>query len=419
MIINNRINGQHPDYHHYDVRFVTYILSAILSSNISFRGLSKVLSVENSYYKDYPKTPCHTTLSNWVYKVGYYELTCRKKKNDWVIILDHSIQTGAAKILVIYGIPLEQIDFTRPLIYSDLTPLCIKVQDKWNWKDVSIEIEKLKKEIGTIVYAVADHEGLLRKALSDMSIPHIHDLSHKIALLLEKRYKEDTMYLNFTKALSQMRLKYVQTKLAHLIPLAARKKSIFQNIGKITQWAHKSLSILKSDISTEEEKAALSFLKEYQPLIDELYRLNGIICAMENILKTKGLSRSTIQMCNSLVRKKSKRVSVQTLDILSQLQLYLKNSLVLVKGKETLLCTSDIIESAFGKYKNFSSENKMACVTKMVLVLSAITVSPWPDKVKDILEKVKMEDIDRWTKDNIGQTSLKRRIELFSNKKIA
>lgn len=65
-----------------------------------------------------------------------------------MIILDHSIQIGAAKILVIYGIPLSGLDFTPALTYTDLTPLSIKVQEKWKWEDVRKEILQLKKEIG-------------------------------------------------------------------------------------------------------------------------------------------------------------------------------------------------------------------------------------------------------------------------------
>lgn len=378
-----------------------------------------MISIENSFYKDYPKTPCHTTLSNWVYKIGYHELTAKKEKGKWVIILDQSIQIGAAKILVIYGIPLNRINFTRALNYTDLTPLRIKVQEKWKSEDVCKEIQILEKEIGTIVYAVADHESLLKKALKDASIPHIHDISHKIALLLEKRYKEDVTYKKFIKELSEMRCKHVQGRLAHLIPLSPRKKSIFQNLGKTAEWAYKCLLLLQSDLSTQEEKNALSFLEDYKPFIEELYLINKIITSIEKELKTKGLSRSTIRSCHTLIRNKSKELSVESQTVFAELDMYLMTSFKQVKGKGTLLCTSDIIESAFGKYKNFSSDNKMACVTKMVLLLAAITTELHEDKIKDIFEKVKMEDIDRWTETNIGQTSLKRRVELFTNKKSA
>lgn len=379
-----------------------------------------MVSIENSVYKDYPKTPTHTTLSNWIYKVGYYELNIRKKeKGKWAIILDHSIQIGAAKILVIYGIRLNQIDFTRPLTYTDLTPLCIKIQEKWKYEEVSQEIERLKDKLGTVVYAVADHESLLRKGLESANIPHIHDLTHKIALLVEKRYKEDATYKNFTQALSQMRTKYLQTPLAHLIPLSPRKKSLFQNIGKIAIWAHKCIAALDSPSVLQEEKDALFFLKEYKDFIEELYRINEIICLLEKELKSQGLSKSTIKKSRDIIEEKSGGLLPESKEIFTQLVEYLKHSLAQVKGKGKLLCTSDIIESAFGKYKNFSSDNKMACVTKMVLVLAAITVAPEPNLVKTIFESVKMKDIDEWTNNNIGVTSLKKRIKFFTSPKAA
>jgi len=54
---------------------------------------------------------------------------------------------------------------------------------------------------------------------------------------------------------------------------------------------------------------------------------------------------------------------------------YLRQTLQLVPQNESLLCTSDILESAFGKYKNYVNSNPMACVTNLILSLAAFTCS--------------------------------------------
>lgn len=56
----------------------------------------------------------------------------------------------------------------------------------------------------------------------------------------------------------------------------------------------------------------------------------------------------------------------------------------------------------------------MACITKMVLTLAAITVDISPEKVMYIMEKVKLRDVEKWDKENIGVTTLKKRINLLS-----
>jgi hypothetical protein len=67
----------------------------------------------------------------------------------------------------------------------------------------------------------------------------------------------------------------------------------------------------------------------------------------------------------------------------------------------TILCTSDIIESAFGKYKNYVSKNPMAGVTNLTLCLAAFTSSLKKESIRDALEKTKVADIQKWTKENI------------------
>ena len=76
----------------------------------------KSILIVNIYLHLWDRTPTHTTLLNCVHKIGYYQLAKSKEKaEDWLIILDESIQTGRDKILVILGIRESKIDFTRPL----------------------------------------------------------------------------------------------------------------------------------------------------------------------------------------------------------------------------------------------------------------------------------------------------------------
>lgn len=397
------------------------MLRILLETNTSFRTLSEHCKIENEQFNDYPKTPAHTTLENWVYKVGYYELNRLKEQaDDWIIILDHSIQMGSSKILVIYGIRSSETDFSRPLVYKDLTTLRIRIREHWNGEDVRDELVSLTKELGTIRYAVADHGSNLKKGLSLAGIPHIHDLSHRIAILLEKRYLKDDRYISFNRELSSMRTKLVQSNLAHLVPLAVRKKSIFQNLGKTADWAFKMLYALKYKNLSKKEKESLAWMLGYEELITELKQLNWTICKIEKVLKSKGLNRDTLRQCNAIVNTEKHLLSIQGQKIIKDILIYAKESLLLLPKEHCVLCTSDIIESAFGKYKNFSSDNKMACITKMVLSLAAITVDINPENVKYILESVQLKDIDRWGKENIGLTSFRKRTDLLSvNKQVS
>ena len=94
------------------------------------------------YYFISKKVPSHVTISNWMKKVGYFQLTKSKEiAEDWIIIIDESIQIGAEKLLLILGIRSSKIDFSRPLNYQDVLPILQVSKSGWNAQKIKTEIE--------------------------------------------------------------------------------------------------------------------------------------------------------------------------------------------------------------------------------------------------------------------------------------
>jgi len=88
---------------------------------------------------------------------------------------------------------------------------------------------------------------------------------------------------------------------------------------------------------------------------------------------------------------------------------YLKETLTQLPDEKQLLCTSDIIESSFGKYKNYMSRNSMAGITDLSLCLATFTNRLNATELKIGLENTKMNDLKKWSKENIGETNLSKR----------
>jgi hypothetical protein len=359
-----------------------------------------------------PKIPTHTTLLNWLHKIGYYLLTREKEKaSDWIIILDESIQLGTDKVLVIFGIRESKINFDRPLGFTDLTPLRIKSKQKWNGELIMDEVNKLKNEIGEIKYAVGDYGSDIKKGLKLAEIPHVHDITHKIALILEGLYKEDENYKGLTDNMSEMRIKFSQSNIAYVIPTKQRKKSRYQNIKTVSDWGRKAIKFLNND-KIDDKKAIdeLKWIKGYDSCIEELSDMNNVIKKIEKEIKTNGLSNETIE--------KSKKFSNQLgtergIKFNVELNKYFNDTVELFESFNKVLCTSDIIESAFGKYKNYVSNNPMAGVTNLVLCIAAFTSSFNKDEVKAALESTTIKDVKKWTSENIGKTLFQKRREAF------
>jgi hypothetical protein len=239
-----------------------------------------------------------------------------------------------------------------------------------------------------------------------------------MALAVEKLYKNEVIYQRFCQKITEIRCKFLQTTIAHIIPPKQRNKSFYQNIKSISDWAMKSLQFLKNDNMCrqkyEKEIENLLWLRDYEEFIGELDRINQVISCVEKVLKTKGLSNITVKTCNSVLNLSKLNTSEKGLKLKAQILHYMSSTLNLVTQELSLLCTSDILESAFGKYKNYVSCNPMACVTNLILCLAAFTSSLKESEIVEALEKTKMKDIKKWTLENIGDSVLKKRIAMLA-----
>ena len=247
-------------------------------------------------------TPSYSSGMLWVKKVGYYCLNQPKTiADDWVLVLDESIGIGQEKLLVVLGIRASQIEFNRPLRIQDMEPIIIKSRKTWTGEDVCKELEASKALVGKVLYATTDGSGTLKKALRLAGIDHIYDVTHAIAIMLEKLYKKDVEFIEFTNLMGQMRLKLCCSQHAHIIPPNQRSKSRFLNIDILTGWGMKVLAALKKDNLTLQEKELLQWVGNRESYIEEMNQIIEVIEELSILLKNNGLSTDTKKKCLQIV----------------------------------------------------------------------------------------------------------------------
>jgi hypothetical protein len=251
-----------PKNHSYSTIFIQLLLTITIRGSVKFRALEKDSKIREEIIGDYNQAPSHVTIRNWTLKIGYYELTHQKEKvHDWIILLDHSIQFSCEKILVVLGI--RESDFLklkRPLQYTDLQTLLVVNKSSWNGKLVAEELKKLEATVGKFKYAVGDYGSDLRKGLVLSMIPHIHDLSHLIALVTEKLYINDNRFIEFKSKMSNMRNRFAQTDIAAIVPPKGRKKSEYQSFDKIIKWGDAALNLINHKLNDPKQ---IKHLQEY------------------------------------------------------------------------------------------------------------------------------------------------------------
>jgi len=401
-----------PKRYWFQLNIIAAVLKGKLNTSASFRAISNLFGIFAFCMNLKVRQPSHTTVMNWVHKVGLYQLLRKKKKaDDWVIVLDHSIQLGPGKLFVVLGIRESEIDFTRPLIFQDLEPLLLVPKEKWNGEVVRDYLIELKGEVGNIIYAVGDYGGDIKKGLELAEIKHVHDIGHKFALILKKIYENDEDFLEFMRKAAKMAKKLAQTEFAFVIPPKRRTKARFQNIDTIITWAAKVLKRIKGRKIEKKVREKIKWVKKYQQLIEELSEINAVIRELAKILKTNGLSKKTVKRCNRIL----KNLTTENGKIVGkEISEYLKETILLLPENDSILCSSDIIESSFGKYKNYLSNNPMAGLTNLVLCIAAFTSSLEKGEIKVVFETTRGAEVKQWTKQNLGKTLLQKRREFLA-----
>ena len=407
-----------PKNYSYSLSVIQLCIAFKLQSSASFRAIREIIIAINIYLQISIKAPTHSTVLLWMKKYGYYELIKPKLNGeDWIVILDESVQVGQNRLLVIYGIRQCNINFSRPLNYQDLSPLVLKSRSSWDSQHIKEMLLDCQKQVGgSIIYAVADHGNSINKALKLMKIPHVYDLTHCIALALEHIYRDDPEFKEYTEKLTYLRKSQVLGKMSHVLPPLQRAKSRFMNLRPISDWGMNVLNLFdksSDDQSSEnfhDEKNHLTWVKDYRVFIKELALLNKMINDIEFILKREGLSIQTADKCIEILKQSNTKRLINFRDLMIE---YIKETLERLPKTDKILCSSDILESSFGKYKNYLQDNPMVGITNLCLSIAAFTGTLASNEMREAFENTTVRDIDRWTKSNIGKTTLAKRIEVF------
>lgn len=387
-----------------------------LHTSSSFRAVAKSSHILQEYLDSSLETVAPNTVMRWVRKLGYYALTRPKPvADDWMILLDHSVRLGAEKLFVILGIRESAVDFSRPLVYADLEPLWMSARTQWNGPFIRDVLIRLQTRLGRIKYAVGDYGSDIRTGLRLAGITHIHDVTHRIALILKDLYAKDPVYRDVCQRFTHLRHHFWLTVAGPLLPPKQRTKSRYHNLRPLAVYAQHILAYLDSPRSSTQNdhafREAMAWVRDAQGFFEEMLEITQVVCEVERQVKHSGLSPETLERCCHHLSRLSTAKGLQfKFDIL----VYFHLILALPNLRETLLCTSDILESAFGKYKTYLSNNPMAGITDLALCIAAFTCSLTPDAITEALEHSREQDVAHWTQLYFGPTLLKQRQQAFS-----
>jgi len=351
----------------------------------------------------------------WLLRVGLYEIERSKEQaDDWVWIVDHTIQLGTTRVLLIVGLRLSAWEAKGhgALEHADLQVMLLEPVQKSNAVVVQSQLERVARASGAPRAILSDQCRELSLGIKQFQAVHprtvhCHDIKHRLASLLERQLKSDAQWNGFLQACQRMRKKCQQTSLAFLAPPATKDKARFMNLGELIRWATATRSFLDNPsmppgvtLDRERLEDVFAELLQYDAAIGEWQSLMNLIDTTLQRVRKEGYYRG----CEEPLRREltplaiseaARRFTEQTLAFVAE------QSAPLAAG-EVLPGTSEVIESLIGKGKKLEGQQSKGGFTRMVLGLAAAVVDLTDEYLCRALETVQTKHVARWAQTHLG-----------------
>ena len=409
-----------PERHHYSLLQVFTFLSLILSSATSIRGSERAVEIFYSCYQLDEPAAAYSTARLWLLRLGYYKLTREKEKaGDWVWIVDHTVQMGEEKALLIVGLRLSCLPAAgQPLRHEDVEPITLDPVKESNGEIVYQQLEEAAKKTGVPREIISDHGSDVRKGIELFCQQHpqtcaVYDIKHKTAALLKRELNQETKWKEFTGKASQTKVSLQQTALAWLAPPNQRSKARYLNAGEIIEWGEKVMAYCDRQAAGEPEpeltagerqklEEKVGWLREYRQELGAWGQLMELVRTTEKFVREKGLCRGSHEWLEK--EFKVEGATETTARVKDELVRFVKQESEKAKEGERLLGSSEVIESVFGKSKRLEGDHAKSGITGILLAVGAMVSETSLKIVKQALESTKTKQVLEWCQEKLGKT---------------
>jgi hypothetical protein len=233
--------------------------------------------------------------------------------DDWVWIVDHTVQIGKEKFLVILGIHLASLPCPdRCLTHEDVEPIAMFPVQESNGEIVYQQLEETIQETGVPREIIGDHGSDLKSGINKFCREHpetcyIYDIKHKTAAVLKKELQHDEAWHKFTRLAAQTKKGVQQTSLAFLAPPNQRTKARYMNIDVLIRWGGDMLAFFEEErkgsgkYDRQEIKEKLGWITEFRDQIGEWGELHQIIATTEQTVRKEGIYRGSHRKLKELL----------------------------------------------------------------------------------------------------------------------
>ena len=415
-----------PGDHGYVTGCVWFFLRLVLAG-VSLRGTTRVARLLGEAFEWDVRIPHWTTVRLWLQRLGHARLTMpQEHAEDWAWLIDHSVQIGQEKCLVILGIRLSDLPPRGECLRHENMQLIAEVPStSWTREDVDEQLEVARARTGDPRVIVHDYGGDVAGGVEFFQKRHpntveIYDIKHKAACLLKRRLEKNVRWQQFQQRVGQTRCAIQQTELGFLGPPGPRPKARFMNLAPVLRWAVRVLTILEGPsadvlkyVTHARLQEKLGWLAEFRQEIGEWSSWQQVVDTAVTYVNEQGLFRGVCKGLRQALPKKHRFTS--TRELADELQTFVALESAKAQKGERLPGSTEVLESCFGKFKILEKEQARGGFTGLLLAFGALLTNTTHDTVQTAMQHSRTKDVAHWCRDVLGPTlSSKRRIAFQS-----
>jgi hypothetical protein len=410
---------------HFSFGVIGLFVDFVIGAAVSLRGASAVLTILEQNFPEVSSSPSPNAGQMWLLRVGLYELKRPKEKaTDWVFIIDHTIQIGTTKCLLIVGCRLEAWRAQpRPLEHQDLQVLALEPMEHSTGQIVKQQIEAVVTQTGVPREIVCDHGSDVKSGVTAFCQEHpetanMYDIKHKTALVVKHELESDMQWLDFVGEIGRVRLRLQQTPLAHLLPPTIKPKARYMNLEELVAWGERALAYLEAPRPVDDAKVPRQ----------ELHKKLGWLQKYRVSLAAWGETMAVVSKTLTYVRRHGYHAAAkeELAKVLPHVQspmgdrvakaflTFVADQSAQARQGEVLQGSSEVLESLIGKGKRLEGQQSKSGFTKMLLGIAAAVVKPSKDYLAAAFEGVKVRHVIDWCKEKLGTSLQAKRRRAFA-----
>ena len=415
--------------HQFGARMISLCVN--LARVIGMRPTVACLQIVFEWLGVTTRLPDRTSVRLWLMRVGVAALEePAEVADDWVWMADHSNQIGPEKVLAIIGVRASKLPPPGvALTHADMRVLMVRPGVSWKREDMARTYTELADRIGNPLALVVDGAVELREGAEVLLTRRketliLGDFKHFAANVLKRVIGGDERWTAFTAHVGSTRSSIQQTELGHLTPPSPRPKARFMNLGPTLKWARMASwqlahphSTARVIITTQRFTDKLGWLGEFTADITRWHACQTVVNAALTFINCQGLSHDAADSLATLLPPLTPDATSRA--VADQLLEFVRQSAAKLSAGQRLPLSTEILESAFGLFKQLEQQHSRGGFTSLLAAFGALLKPTTPASIRTSFARTSVQQLRAWVKHNLPTTLNAKRQTAYAESKTA